>query len=72
MNNKELVHVICDTTLDGYTQEMWPQFLYRPAVGDYVQGNKRPTLRIASITHLSQNFNPPSNNVPLLRIQLHK
>lgn len=68
----ELVHVICDTNVDGYNNESWPQYLYRPVVGDYVQSRRRPTLRIAFITHLIQKFNPPSTDVPLLSIQLDK
>jgi len=73
-----MVKVFCNTNLDAYKKEIWPDsFGCRPIIGDFVLSKNGVRLRICEITHSQRQINSmfPSwdtrNCEPILIIELH-
>jgi hypothetical protein len=65
-----MVKVECFTNLDDFKRVEWPtEMTVRPQVGDFVEGrmgNRRPRLRIVSLTHMQRD-----EVGSILQVELH-
>lgn len=65
----KMIKVICQTNLDDYQKEYWPDFMScRPQLGDWVRSRSGRELKIVKITHATNK----TTEQPMLLIELWK
>jgi hypothetical protein len=71
-----MIRAHCRTNLDEWQMAKWPTvFAALPRVGDFVEGvmgDKRPWLRVVSVTHAERLDEKTRRPVPVVTVELHR